>query len=236
MVAMRMDGGAGDDAFQTTFGHVDINAPMTLNQMGGAGRDDIRVICGFNPQPDPPAFPLVSVNATVNMMLDGGWGDDNIAVICGFNPQPDPPSFPEFIVLSSFQLNVLGGQVNDSLAGVLQPAVQRDVIHRDIRRPSWRCLRGVGDVPPGRHRQPGRWLLRGARGNGVIGVVDRHGSRRWAGPSPSMAAKGRPHDLPGRGRTNRRKTQFSRWTAGPAKIHLSAKRSIAIEHANLCDG
>jgi hypothetical protein len=73
-VAISMAGGRGDDMFLTSLGNVAINAPMTLMNDGGLGGDNIALICGFNPQPDPPAMPGVIVNAPVDVMLDGGLG------------------------------------------------------------------------------------------------------------------------------------------------------------------
>src|SRR5439155_1596549 len=51
---------------------------------------DIAAICGFNPQPDPPASPDLAASMLFN--INGGRGNDDIRVICGFNPQPDPPA------------------------------------------------------------------------------------------------------------------------------------------------
>lgn len=102
--SFQMDGGAGRDTFVTSFKGVTfnapaeykqfggggsdtilntwagrpvvVNAPLLVDLSGGGGSDDIRVISGFNPQPDPPAAPLLVLNSRLTVRLDGGAGDD----------------------------------------------------------------------------------------------------------------------------------------------------------------
>ncbi len=100
----------------------------------GDGDDDIRVIYGFNPQPDPPASPFhvaalqVSLgggNDSFNssgqlppgpcrMVFDAGPGNDDIRVIYGFNPQPEPPGDT---LKPSLDLTVSLGDGDDSFTG-----------------------------------------------------------------------------------------------------------------------
>lgn len=100
----------------------------------GDGNDDIRVIYGFNPQPDPPGLPFhvaalqVSLgggNDSFNssgqlppgpcrMAVDAGPGNDDIRVIYGFNPQPEPPGDT---LKPSLDLTVSLGNGDDSFTG-----------------------------------------------------------------------------------------------------------------------
>ena len=108
-----------NDAWATVqLGNVDFNAPLSMSNVGGQGKDGIRVIFGFNPQPDPPAMPpLVGVHAPVTLNVNGGLGGDSIAARVGFNPQPDPPASP-------IAVNLLGGGGADSVRFDLLPASQ----------------------------------------------------------------------------------------------------------------
>ncbi|HJT33232.1 MAG TPA: hypothetical protein VJ783_14405 [Pirellulales bacterium] len=117
---VSLDGGAGDDRITTAFlgsdapsSDDDPPSPVNLNVQGGDGRDDIRVIFGFNPQPDPPAMPSVFLNTPVQARLDGGRGDDDIRVIYGFNPQPDPPA--KLFVNAPMDIAATGGQGDDDI-------------------------------------------------------------------------------------------------------------------------
>jgi hypothetical protein len=120
-VQVSLDGGAGDDHFTTAFlgsdspssEDGDLPSPVDLNVQGGDGHDDIRVIFGFNPQPDPPALPSVFLNMPVHAQLDGGRGDDDIRVIYGFNPQPDPPA--KLFINAPMDITVAGGLGNDDI-------------------------------------------------------------------------------------------------------------------------
>src|SRR5206468_3084039 len=109
----------------------------------------IRVLYGFNPQPDPPAMPpLVGIHAPVTLNVNGGLGGDSIAARVGFNPQPDPPASPIAVNLLGgggadsvhfdavgrldgvLQLNALGGKDNDLVAlnFMLDPASRGSVL------------------------------------------------------------------------------------------------------------
>lgn len=102
--------------------HVTADTSPTRNFTGieviqvetGDGNDDVRVIYGFNPQPDPPADPIRPANLYVRLGngndtfnfdgllargafvigVDAGAGNDDVKVNSSFNPQPDPPADP----------------------------------------------------------------------------------------------------------------------------------------------
>jgi hypothetical protein len=120
----RMDGGTGRDTFVTSFRGVAVNAPTDLVQSGGGGNDDIRVISGFNPQPDPPARPGLAVNAPLRIDLSGGGGNDDIRVISGFNPQPDPPAVPVLTLNSRLTVRLDGGAGDDVLFADIIPCIR----------------------------------------------------------------------------------------------------------------
>ena len=102
--------------------HVTADTSPTRNFTGieviqvetGEGNDDVRVIYGFNPQPDPPGVPFRAADlyvrlgngndtfnfdgqflpGTLRVAVDAGAGNDDVRVNCSFNPQPDPPADP----------------------------------------------------------------------------------------------------------------------------------------------
>ncbi len=87
-LSLSNDGGAGHDDIRVIFGIVTIENPqhdplgVTVNAAvdvtldGGFGSDNIAAICGFNPQPDPPAFPAFEVAGSFKLDVLGGGGSD----------------------------------------------------------------------------------------------------------------------------------------------------------------
>lgn len=92
-VRMAVDLGRGDDASIFELHEVDMPNPVELTVHGGLGGDDIRVICGFNPQPEPPGMPQIAgalegpeEMPALRLMIDGDEGSDRLQASLSFNP------------------------------------------------------------------------------------------------------------------------------------------------------
>src|SRR5262249_55635166 len=77
---------------------------VTVNS---TGISDIKVIYGFNGQPEPPGD-VGHIQAPILTTVNGGMHDD-ISVIYGFNGQPEPPGTPPLAFNIPLVTNINGG-------------------------------------------------------------------------------------------------------------------------------
>lgn len=158
------------------------------------GNDDVRVIYGFNPQPDPPGMPFRAANLYVRLGngndtfnfdgqlphgaflvgVDAGAGNDDVRVNCSFNPQPEPPGSP----VRPLDLYVRLGAGNDRFSLNFAGATDS----RDLPDPCRVAVMGEGGadsinaligllsnaMPAGAVQGPLDMTLDGGEGNDVV--------------------------------------------------------------------
>jgi hypothetical protein len=112
-VAVRMNGGGGDDAIRSTVRMVSLNAPMALELNGGVGNDRIEAV-----------FDHVTARAGLSLDVRGGRGDDDLRVVAD-SPSREAGGFdPSLVAESAVDLRVDGGEGADHVVGDITPCIE----------------------------------------------------------------------------------------------------------------
>ena len=156
VAALQVSLGGGNDSFNA--GGQFPPGPCRISVDGSIGNDDIRVIYGFNPQPDPPGVVRPSLDLTVSL----GAGDDHFTG--DFELPPGP-----------CRVGVDGGLGNDvvTFRTIVDPNI-RSIIDSNLRSAMFYANLGAGNdsfmgdfaVPP----DPCQVMIMGGDGADVVSV------------------------------------------------------------------